>query len=98
MELIVLIVIVALGALVPLLWLAGTLTSIVYSMLHREDMIGKEGVFAFNPRLGLTMADGGDAIDGAAAKSGAAGDGKSRPCNGWRFGDWPPRGDKERKA
>jgi hypothetical protein len=52
-------IITAFGLLMPLLWIAGTVTSIVYFYLHKEE----ERTFALDPYLGLTMADGGDPID-----------------------------------
>ena len=56
-------IIAALGVMIPLFWMTGTLTSIVYFIRQRENAACKEGVFGFNPQLGLTMADGGDAIE-----------------------------------
>jgi len=53
MKLTILVIITALGVMIPLLWITGTLTSIVYFIRHRENI-------TFNPQLGLTMADGGD--------------------------------------
>jgi hypothetical protein len=52
-------VITVFGLLMPLLWIAGTVTSIIYFCLRKE----REGMFALDPRLGLTLADGGDPID-----------------------------------
>lgn len=52
-------IITAFGLLMPLLWIAGTVTSIVYFFLRKE----KERTFALDPHLGLTLADGGDPID-----------------------------------
>ncbi|MBU2027641.1 MAG: hypothetical protein KJ814_08530 [Proteobacteria bacterium] len=63
MKLTVLIIITVLGLLMPLLWITGTLTSIIYFCRHRVGKTRKEQTFAFNPQLGLTMADGGDSID-----------------------------------
>jgi hypothetical protein len=63
MKLTILIIIAALGVMIPLLWITGTLTSIVYFIRHREKTTREEGVFALNPQLGLTMADGGDPLD-----------------------------------
>ncbi len=65
MKLTILVIITVLGVMIPLLWITGTLTSIVYFIRHREKVTRREGVFAINPQLGLTMADGGDTIDGA---------------------------------
>jgi hypothetical protein len=63
MRLTILIIIGALGVAIPVLWITGTLTSIVYFIRHRVGATHKEGTFALNPQLGLTMADGGDSID-----------------------------------
>jgi hypothetical protein len=63
MKLTILIIIGALGIAIPLLWITGTLTSIVYFIRHRLEATHKEGTFAINPQLGLTMADGGDSIE-----------------------------------
>jgi hypothetical protein len=52
-------IISAFGLLMPLLWIAGTVTSIIYFYLHKEE----ERTFAIDPHLGLTLADGGDPID-----------------------------------
>lgn len=65
MKLTILLIIMALGVMIPLLWISGTLASIVYFIRHRENATYKEGLFALNPQLGLTMADGGDSIDRA---------------------------------
>ncbi len=63
MKLTILIIITVLGLLMPLLWITGTLTSIIYFCRHRVGKARKERTFALNPQLGLTMADGGDSID-----------------------------------
>jgi hypothetical protein len=63
MKLAILIVIAALGLLIPLLWITGTLTSVVYFCLQKVGATRKERTVAFDPQLGLTMADGGDTID-----------------------------------
>ncbi len=59
MKLTFLIIIIALGLLIPLFWIIGSVASIPLLWLHfreeREDVL--------NPQLGLTMADGGDSID-----------------------------------
>lgn len=65
MKLTILVIITALGVMIPLLWITGTLASIVYFVRHREEVTGEEGGFVLNPQLGLTMADGGDPVDGA---------------------------------
>lgn len=63
MRVTILVIIAALGVMIPLFWMTGTLTSIVYFIRNRENAARKEGVFGFNPQLGLTMADGGDSIE-----------------------------------
>ena len=63
MKLAILIIIGVLGVAIPLLWLTGTLTSLVYFCRHGFSAIRKERIVAFNPQLGLTMADGGDSVD-----------------------------------
>jgi len=63
MRLTILAIITALGVTIPLLWLAGTLASVVYFARHRLKADCQEGVLALTPELGLTMADGGDAIE-----------------------------------
>jgi len=97
MKLIILAIITALGVMIPLLWIAGTLTSIVYFILHRENVTRKEGAFTLSPQLGLTMADGGDSVDGADAKHHPIGAEKCHPLSGWRFSAWPSSADKETK-
>jgi hypothetical protein len=63
MKLAILIVIAALGILIPLLWITGTLTTVVYFCLQKMGANRKEQTIALDPQLGLTMADGGDTID-----------------------------------
>jgi hypothetical protein len=63
MKMLILILICALGVAIPMLWVTGTLTSIVYFFRHREGATQKEGALSLNPHLGLTMADGGDPIE-----------------------------------
>ncbi len=63
MKITILIIISALGLLLPLFWIAGTVTSMVHFYRHREKETAAEQVVAFNPQLGFTMADGGDKID-----------------------------------
>jgi len=63
MKLAILIAIAALGLLIPLLWITGTLTSAVYFLRQKMAAGRKEQTVAFDPHLGLTMADGGDTID-----------------------------------
>ena len=97
MKLTILAIIAALGVMIPLLWIAGTLTSIVYFILHRENVTRKEGAFTLSPQLGLTMADGGDSVDGADAKHRPIGAANGHPLSGWRFGAWPSSADKKKK-
>lgn len=63
MKLVILIIIAALGLVIPLFWLIGTATGFTYFGLHREAKTRKEQTAVFNPHLGLTMADGGDPIE-----------------------------------
>ena len=63
MKLTILIIIIALGLLMPLYWVIGSLTSAVYVCLHMVGATSKEQNVALNPHLGLTMADGGDPVD-----------------------------------
>jgi hypothetical protein len=63
MKVAVLIAIAVLGLLVPLLWITGTLTAAVYLFRQKMNANHKEPAVAFDPQLGLTMADGGDTID-----------------------------------
>lgn len=63
MKLTILIILIALGLLIPLFWLTGTLTSVIYFCLHWAGATRKEPTVALNHQLGLTMADGGDSID-----------------------------------
>jgi hypothetical protein len=66
MKVTILSIIFALGLLLPLFWIIGTVTSIIYYCLHREKetaALDTRQAVAFNPQLGFTMADGGDAID-----------------------------------
>jgi hypothetical protein len=63
MKLTILIIIAALGVTMPLLWITGSLTSIIYFCLHGLSGTKKEQTFLLHPNLGLTMADGGKSID-----------------------------------
>jgi hypothetical protein len=63
MKLAILIAIAVLGLLIPLLWITGTLTAAVYFFRQKISALHKEQTIALDPQLGLTMADGGDAID-----------------------------------
>jgi hypothetical protein len=66
MKVTILVIISALGLLLPLFWITGTVTSIIYFCLHREKetaALDARQAVAFSPQLGLTMADGGDVID-----------------------------------
>lgn len=76
MKLTLLVIITALGVMIPLLWITGTLTSFIFFIRHRGNLTRKEGAFTLNPQLGFTMADGGDPIaevkkESAAAKQGS---------------------------
>ena len=63
MKITILSIIIAVGLLMPLYWVIGSLTSAVYVCLHMVGATGKEQIGAVNPHLGLTMADGGDPVD-----------------------------------
>ena len=63
MKLAILIIIIALGLLIPLYWIGTTLTSAIYFCIHGLGADGKEQTAVLNPHLGLTMADGGDRVD-----------------------------------
>jgi hypothetical protein len=63
MKLTFLMIIILLALIMPLLWITGTLTSIIYFCRHRAGTTRKERTAALNPQLGLTMADGGDPMD-----------------------------------
>ena len=62
MKFAILIAIAALGILIPLLWITGTLTAAVYMLRQKMGATSRERPLAFDPQLGLTMADGGDTI------------------------------------
>ena len=68
MKVTILVIIGFLGVLIPLLWITGTLTSAIYFCLQGVRLLRGERQTAFDPNLGLTMADGGDAIDKKAEK------------------------------
>ena len=59
----ILTIIVMAGVAIPLMWLIGTLISMVHFYRHRAGATGKESAVMLHPDLGFTMADGGDAID-----------------------------------
>jgi len=63
MKLTFLIIIVLLALMMPLLWITGTLTSIIYFYRQWAGKTRKEWAVALNPQLGLTMADGGDPMN-----------------------------------
>ncbi|MHB9097867.1 MAG: hypothetical protein ACYC5X_08595 [Syntrophales bacterium] len=63
MKVIFLMIIVLLALLMPVLWITGTLTSIVYFFRQRAGVAREERTAAINPQLGLTMADGGKPVD-----------------------------------
>ena len=59
----ILVIIVMVGVAVPLVWLIGTLISMVHFYRHRVGATERESAVLLHPELGFTMADGGDAID-----------------------------------
>jgi hypothetical protein len=63
MGLTIIIVIIMLGLVMPLFWIIGTVGSITYFCLNRIGAARKARIVVLNPRLGFTMADGGDPID-----------------------------------
>jgi hypothetical protein len=63
MELTIIIIIIMLGLVIPLFWIIGTVGSITYFGLNRMGPTRKERTVALNPKLGITMADGGDPMD-----------------------------------
>jgi hypothetical protein len=63
MLLTILVVVVMLGLVMPLFWIAGTFGAITYVGLNRMSASFKERNVALNPRLGFTMADGGEPVD-----------------------------------
>jgi hypothetical protein len=62
MKITVLSFIIALGLLMPLYWIIGSLVSAVYVGFHGLGAIRKEQTGVLHPRLGLTMADGGKPV------------------------------------
>ncbi len=63
MKLVILVVITTLGLVMPLFWLVGCVSGLIYYYRHQREMAtGKEPAIILSPQLGLTMADGGDAI------------------------------------
>jgi len=63
MKLTIFVFIIALGVLMPLYWIVGSLTSVIYFCLNGGSAVRKERTVALNPHLGITMADGGDPVD-----------------------------------
>ncbi len=66
----IIIILVALGLIMPLFWIIGAMTSIGYVAISRGMAIfaktgeGREvPAGAFQGKLGVTMADGGDSIE-----------------------------------
>jgi hypothetical protein len=53
-------IIILLGLVMPLLWITGTVPSIIYFFRHRTGKTRNGPAATLNPHLGLTMADGGD--------------------------------------
>jgi len=62
MILIVLTVITLLGLMMPLFWIIGTVSGIIYYYRHEVGAAQAEP-HVQHAQLGLTMADGGDSID-----------------------------------
>lgn len=62
MKLTILIIICVLGLMVPLFWLIGTATGMIYYYRRRVGAPCDERLAALNPHLGFTMADGGESI------------------------------------
>ena len=62
MKFTILMVIAALGLVIPLLWITGTLTAAVYFFRQKMSATQNERGIVLDPQLGLTMADGGDTI------------------------------------
>ncbi len=63
MKLTFLIIIILFALMIPLLWITGALTSIIYFCRHRAGKTREAQTVALNPQLGLTLADGGDPMD-----------------------------------
>lgn len=59
----ILVIIVMLGLTIPLMWLIGTVIAMIYFHLRRVRATDEEPAVALHSQLGLTMADGGDAIE-----------------------------------
>lgn len=59
----ILVIIAMLGLLIPLMWFIGTVIAMIYFSLHRVKATHEEPAVALHSQLGLTMADGGDAIE-----------------------------------
>jgi hypothetical protein len=66
METTVIIILLALGLIMPLFWIVGAAASVGYVAISRgKDFFAKTAEThgaAFNGQLGVTMADGGDSI------------------------------------
>jgi hypothetical protein len=63
MKVAILITIIALGLIIPLYWIIGSLVSAVYFLFHGPVSIRRERTLSLNPHLGMTMADGGKPLD-----------------------------------
>ncbi len=63
MRLAILIILAALGLMIPLFWLIGTVGRIPLLWRHLVGVAREEPSVVLNPELGITMADGGDVID-----------------------------------
>ena len=67
----VIIILLALGLIMPLFWIIGAVTSVGYIAISRgmdilagnRERHSQAGAAAFNGQLGVTMADGGDSIE-----------------------------------
>ncbi len=62
MKITVLSIIIALGLLMPVYWIIGSLVSAVYVGFHSLGAIRKGQRGILHPHLGLTMADGGKPV------------------------------------
>lgn len=67
----VIIILLALGLIMPLFWIIGAVTSAGYIAISKgldilagdRERHSQAGTKAFNGQLGVTMADGGDSIE-----------------------------------
>jgi hypothetical protein len=63
MKLTMLIIIIALGLIIPLYWIIAGFISVISFLFHKVGAIRQEKKTALDPHLGLTMADGGDPVN-----------------------------------